>query len=94
MTRITFSIITLFIFSSNYLYGKDLSGTQLLCDGFRKYTAIGIEFKTTNQGIFYEIVNEKDWYIQKDKFTYEVTPEYIFMTGKEYSYKPALYREP
>lgn len=93
MTRITFLVLTLFILSSNYLYGKDLSGTQLLCDGFRKYTAIGIEFKTINEGIFYEIKNEKNWYIEKDKFTYQVTPEYINMTGKEYLYKPQLSRE-
>jgi hypothetical protein len=93
MTRIIFAIITLFISSSNYLYGKDLSGTQLLCDGFRKNTAIGIEFKTINQGIFYEIKNEKSWYVEKDNFTYQVTPEYINMTGKEYSYKPQLSRE-
>ena len=93
MTRITFAIITLFISSSNYLYGKDLSVTQLLCDGFRKNTAIGIEFKTINQGVFYEIKNEKNWYIEKDNFTYLVTPEYINMTGKEYSYKPQLSRE-
>jgi hypothetical protein len=57
MNRILISILILSFLLPNYLYGKDLSGTQLLCDGFRKNTAIGIEFKTINQGIFYEIKN-------------------------------------
>ena len=68
---------------------KDLSGNQLMCDGFIKNTAIGIESK----GIYYEIKNDPKWYVEKDEFTYKVTPDYINMTGKINLYKLQLSRE-
>ena len=77
----------------NVSVAKDLTGVQLLCDGYTDYTAMGIDFKSSNKGFFYEIKNEKGWIIEKDEITYSVTPDHIFMKGKEYLYKPSLSRK-
>ena len=86
-------IVVLGLLWANISFSKDLSGTKLLCDFWTKGTAIGIEFKNSKEGIYYEIVKEKKWSIDKDKITYEVTPDYIFMDGERYSYKPSLTRK-
>lgn len=75
------------------LLSKDLSGNQLMCDGFIKNTAIGIDFISESKGIYYEIKNDPKWYVEKDEFTYKVTPDYINMTGKINLYIPQLSRE-
>ena len=75
-------IIILGLFVCSNAYAKDLTGIQLLCDGYTDYTAMGIDFKSSNKGFFYEIKNEKGWIIEKDEITYSVTPDHIFMKGK------------
>ena len=64
-----------------------------MCDGFIKNTAIGIDFISESKGIYYEIKNDPKWYVEKDEFTYKVTPDYINMTGKINLYIPQLSRE-
>ena len=87
------SIIIFSLLWCNISFSKDLSGTKLLCDKWTTGTFFGIEFKNSKEGIFYEIVKEKKWSIDKDKITYKVTPDYIFMDGEKYSYKPTLTRK-
>ena len=67
---------------SGKVNAKDLKGVQLLCDGY-KYTAMGIDFKSSNTGTFYEIKNENNWIIEKDEINYRVTPDYVFMEEKK-----------
>ena len=86
-------IVVLGLFLSSNAYAKDLTGIQLLCDGYRDHTAMGIDFTSSNKGFFYEIKNEKGWIIEKDEIAYKVTPDHIIMTGKEYLYKPSLSRK-
>ena len=86
-------IVVLSLLISGKVNAKDLTGVQLLCDGYREYTAMGIDFKSSNTGTFYEIKNENNWIIEKDEINYRVTPDYIFMEGKKYKYKPSLYRK-
>ena len=84
-------IVVLGLLWANISFSKDLSGTNLLCDFWTKGTAIGIEFKNSKEGIYYEILKEKKWSIDKDKITYEVTPDYILMDGD--GYYPSLTRK-
>ena len=52
-------IIVLGLLLSGNAYAKDLTGTQLLCDGYKDNTALAIDFKTSTKGYFYEIRNKK-----------------------------------
>jgi 5-bromo-4-chloroindolyl phosphate hydrolysis protein len=74
------------------VHGKDLAGTQLVCDGPYEFTARVFDFKTENTGIFYEIKKDPKWYIEKEEFKYVVTPDYINMTAKD-KYIPQLSRK-
>ena len=64
------SIIIFSLLWCNISFSKDLSGTKLLCDKWTTGTFFGIEFKNSKEVIFYEIVKEKKWSIDKDKITH------------------------
>ena len=87
------AILVLGLMWSGNAYAKDLTGTQLLCDGYKDYTALAIDFKTSTKGYFYEIRNKKFWHIFKDEISYKVTADHIIMDGKEEGYKPSLTRK-
>ena len=87
-----FSFLIFFFVFPNYLYGKDLTGKHLVCDGPYEFTVRAFDFKTENTGIFYEIKKDKKWYIEKDEFKYVVTPDHINMTAKD-KYIPQLSRK-
>ena len=49
------AIVVLGLLWSGSANAKDLTGNQLLCDGYTEGTAMAIDFRTSTEGTFYEI---------------------------------------